>query len=161
MRVVVVRRETKRGLKTPGRRKPPPPVEAFFTTDLSLSTEDILNEYGDRGAVEMEIRDANAFDGLGQEPCRMRQRIIGANTWRLVMAAARTRWFLDHVERGADVNLCRYRPWYRQKVAPSQLDVVWACREALQEAGIFPIPRVTLDLAKNHEEPANALPLAA
>jgi len=39
------------------------------------------------------------------------------------------------------VPLCRYRPWYRQKVAPSQLDVAEACREALHEAGIFPIPR--------------------
>ena len=59
------------------------------------------------------------------------------------MAAARTLWFIDRVEQGMEVPLCRYRPWYRQKVAPSQLDVMWACREALQEAGIFPIPRFT------------------
>jgi hypothetical protein len=39
--------------------------------------------------------------------------------------------------------------------------VVWACREALHEAGIFPIPRFTPDLAENHEEPEYALPLAA
>ena len=44
---------------------------------------------------------------------------------------------------------------------PSPLDVVWACREALQEAGIFPIPRFTPELAKNHKELAYALPLAA
>jgi hypothetical protein len=111
--------------------------------------------------VEIEIRDANTFDGLGQEQCRKRQRIIGANTLRLVLAAARTLWFIDHVERSAGVTLRRYRPWYTQKVAPSQLDVVWACREALHEAGIFPIPRFTPELAENHEEPENALPLAA
>ena len=161
LQVVVVRRNATRGTKKPGQRKPPPPVEAFFTTELTLSTEDILSEYSDRWAVEIEIRDTNAFDGLGQDQCRKRQRIIGANTFRLIMAAARTLWFLDQVERGTGANLGRYRPWYRQKCAPSQLDVVWACREVLHEAGIFPIPRFTPDLAENHEEPDHALPLAA
>ena len=161
IRVVVVRREAKHCTKKAGQRTPPPPVEAFFTTDLTLSTHDILNEYADRWSVEIEIRDANAFDGLGQDQCRKRQRIIGANTFRLVLAAARTLWFIDHVERGMTFTLCRYRPWYRQKVAPSQLDVVWACRETLHEAGIFPIPRFSPELAANHEEPEHTLPLAA
>jgi hypothetical protein len=161
IRVVVVRRNATRCIKTPGRHTPLPAVEAFFTPDLTLSRDAILGEYRHRWAVEIEIRDANAFDGLGQEQCRKWQRIIGANTFRLVMAAARTLWFLAQVERGVAWNLCCYRPWYRQKVAPSQLDVVWACREALHEAGIFPIPRFTPDRAENHEEPDYALPRAA
>jgi DDE superfamily endonuclease/putative transposase ISC1217 len=161
MRVVVLRRNAKRCTKRLGQRKPPQAIEAFFTTDLTLSAQDILNEYRDRWAVEIDIRDANAFDGLGQDQCRKWQRIIGANTLRLVLAAARTLWFIDRVEQSTAVPLCRYRPWYRQKVAPSQLDVVWACREALQEAGIFPILRFTPDQAKNDEEADNALPLAA
>ena len=161
IRVVVVRREATRCMKHAGQRKPPRSVEAFFTTDLTLSPQDILDEYRKRWTVEIEIRDTNAFDGLGQDQCRKRQRIIGANTFRLVMAAARTLWFIDHVERGPGVPLCRYRPWYRQKGAPSQLDVVWVCREALHEAGIFPIPRFSPELAKNHEEPEHVLPLAA
>ena len=111
--------------------------------------------------MDIAIRDTNAFDGLGRDQCRKRQRIVGANTFRLVMAAARTLWCIAQVECGTTVNLCCYRPWYRQKVAPSQLDVVWACREALHEAGIFPIPRCTPALAENHEEPEHALPLAA
>jgi hypothetical protein len=161
IRVVVLRRATKGASKAAGHRKPPPPLEAFFTTDLALSPHDILHEYAERWSVEIEIRDANAFDGLGQDQCRKRQRIMGANTFRLVMAAARTLWFIAQVERGTDVPLCRYRPWYRQKVAPSQLDVVWACRETLHEAGIFPIPRFSPELAENHQEPEYALPLAA
>lgn len=161
IRVVVVRREASRRTKRTGQRKPPPPVEAFFSTDLSLSPQAILREYRDRWAVAIEIRDTNAFDGLGQDQCRKRQRIMGANTFRLVMAAARTLWFIEHVERGTGVPLCRYRPWYRHKVAPSQLEGVWACREALQAAGIFPIPRFTPDLAENDAEPEHALPLAA
>ena len=161
IRVVVLRRDVARSTKRSGQRKPLPAIEAFFTTDLSLSTEAILAEYRDRWAVEIEIRDANAFDGLGQDQCRKRQHIMGANTLRLVLAAARTLWFIDRVEYGMEVNLCRYRPWYRQKVAPSQLDVVWACRDALHEAGIFPILRFTSAQTENDEESDNALPLAA
>jgi len=161
VRVVVLRRDGQHTTKQPGQRKPLPTLEAFFTTDLTLSPQDILHEYRARWAVEIEIRDTNAFDGLGRDQCRKRQRIVGANTFRLVMAAARTLWFLDQVECGTTFNLCCYRPWYRQKVAPSQLDVVWACREALHEAGIFPIPRFTPALAENDEEPEHVLPLAA
>jgi DDE superfamily endonuclease len=161
VRVVVLRRESKPATKRPGQRKPLPAIEAFFSTDLTLSAPAILHAYGDRWAVEIEIRDANAFDGLGQDQCRKRQRLIGANTFRLVMAAARTLWFIDQVECGTIFNLDRYRPWYRQKVAPSQLDVVSACREALYGAGIVPIPRFTPDLAENYEESDYALPLAA
>lgn len=161
VRVVVLRRQGKPTTKQPGQRKPPPAIEAFFTTDLTLSADEIVREYGHRWAVEITIRDSNAFAGLGQDQCRKRQRIVGANTLRLVMAAARTLWFIAHVDRGTGVPLCRYRPWYRQKVAPSQLDVAEACREALHEAGIFPIPRFTPELAENDEEPEHALPLAA
>jgi len=161
VRVVVLRRDSQRATKRSGQRKPPPAIEAFFTTDLTLSAQDILNEYSDRWAVEIAIRDANTFAGLGQDQCRKRQRIIGANTFRLVMAAARTLWFIDQVECGTTFTLGCYRPWYRQKVAPSQLDVVWACRETLHEAGIFPIPRFTPDHAENDAESDKALPLAA
>jgi hypothetical protein len=161
LRVVVLRRTANRCTRQSGQRKPPPTLEAFFTTDLTLSPLDILNEYSDRWAVEIAMRDAGAFDGLGRDQCRKWQRVLGANTFCLVMAATRTLWFIAQVAHGTSVPLGRYRPWYRQKVAPSQLDVVWACREALHEAGIFPIPRFTPDLAENHEEPEYALPLAA
>jgi hypothetical protein len=161
VRVVVLRRDSQRPTPRPGQRKAPPALEAFFTTDLTLSAQAILTEYSGRWAVEIAIRDTNAFDGLGQDQCRKWQRIIGANTFRLVMAAARALWFIDQTECGMTFNLGHYRPWYRQKVAPSQRDVVWACREALHEAGVFPIPRFTPALAENHEEPEHALPLAA
>ena len=161
VQVVVLRRQGKPTTTQRGQRKPPPAIEAFFTTDLTLSADEIVREYGHRWAVEITIRDSNAFAGLGQDQCRKRQRIVGANTLRLVLAAARTLWFIAHVDRGTGVPLCRYRPWYRQKAAPSQLDVAEACREALYAAGIFPIPRFTPELAENDEDPEHALPLAA
>jgi hypothetical protein len=160
IRVVVRRRDGTRATKRPG-PSPPPALAAFCTTALTWSAQDILHAYRARGAVAMAIREAGAVDGLGQAQCRKRQRLLGANPFRLGMAAARTRWFIAPSERGIEGSLCRYRPWDRQTGAPSHLDGVWACREALHQAGIFPLPRFTPDRAEHHEEPADALPLAA
>jgi hypothetical protein len=161
LRVVVVRRKATKRTQKPGQRKPPPRVEAFFTTDPSLTPEDILQNYRERWAVEITIRDSYGFDGLGHDQCRKVERIIGANTLRLVMAAARTLWFVEKTSQSHGMELRRYRPWYRKKVAPSQLDIVWACREALYEDGIYPVPRFSPDLAINHREPEIPMPKAA
>ena len=160
LRVVVVRRPTPTR-RQPGQRKPPPPVEAFFTTDLTLSLEAILAQYRERWAVEITLRDSNGYAGFGQDQCRKHERVVGANTLRLVLAAARTLWFVEQASRTVTLDLTRHRPWYRHKQAPSQLDIVWACREALPDAGVFPIPRFAPGLAKIPQEPENTLPLAA
>lgn len=161
LRVVVGRRPPTARRRKPGQRKPPPAVEAFFSTDLTLSLVAILAQYRERWAVEITLRDSNAFTGFGQDQCRKYERVVGANTLRLGLAAARTLWFVAQASRTDTLDLTRYRPWYRHKQAPSQLDIVWVCREALQDAGVFPIPRFTLGLAEIPHEPENALPLAA
>ncbi|MGH7965529.1 MAG: IS701 family transposase [Candidatus Binatia bacterium] len=161
IRVVVVRRPVTTRPCPPGQRKPPPPVEAFFTTDLTLSVEALLAQYRERWAVEITIRDSHVFAGLGQDQCRKRERVVGANTLRLVLAAARTLWFLEQACPADPLALQRYRPWYRQKSALSQLDIVWSWREALHTAGVFPISRFAPGLAEIHQEPENTLLLAA
>jgi hypothetical protein len=161
IRVVVVRRPAPLRPRPPRRHKLRPPLEAFFTTDLTLSVEALLAQYRERWAVEITIRDSQAFAGFGQDQCRKHERVVGANTLRLVLAAARSLWFVEQTSRAVPLDLQRSRPWYRQKCAPSQLDIVWACREALQDAGVFPTPRFTPDLAINHEKPEIVLPLAA
>ena len=161
VRVVGVRRPASKRARKPGQRKPPPPVAAFFTTDLALSRAAILPQYRERWAVEITIRDNYAFAGFGHEQCRKVERVVGAHTLRLVRAAARTLWVVEQASQADTLDLQRSRPWYRKKCAPSQLDVVWACREALHGAGVFPIPRFAPDLAEIHKEPENALLLAA
>jgi hypothetical protein len=161
LRVVVVRRPATSQRRKRGQRKPRPRSEAFFTTDLSLSLEAILAQYRDRWAVEITLRDSYAFDGIGQDQCRKRERIVGANTLRLVLAAARTLWFLEHVHQTGGLPLTRYRPWYRQKCAPSQRDIVWVCREALADAGVFPIPHFAPAVAEIPPAPEKTLPFAA
>ncbi len=161
IQVVVVRRPQRHRPRPPGQRKPLPPVEAFFSTDLTLSLDALLGQYRERWAVEITIRDSNAWTGFGQDQCRKRERVVGANTLRLVLAAARTLWFVEHTTWSPMPELRAYRPWYRHKVAPSQLDIVWTWREALQAVGVFPIPRFAHASGKNQQEAENTLLLAA
>ena len=164
LRVVVVWRPHLDGPAKPNRSKAfgrLKPLEAFFSTAVSLSPHTILETYEDRWALEIDIRDGHASYGIAQDPCRKFEHIVGANTLRLLMAAARTLWFIVTSEQHADVALQRFRPWYRHKVAPSQFDVAWACREVLQEAGIFPIPRFFTAVAENQQEVDKPKPIAA
>jgi hypothetical protein len=164
LRIVVVWRPHLDGPAKPnsskafGRLKP---LEAFFSTAVSLSPYTILETYEDRWAMEIDIRDGHAYYGIAQDQCRKFEHIVGANTFRLLMAAARTLWFIVTSEQHVDVALQRFRPWYRHKVAPSQFDVAWACREVLQEAGIFPIPRFFTAVAENQQEVDKPKPIAA
>jgi hypothetical protein len=53
LRIVGVRRKATPCLTRPGQRKPPPPVEAFCSTALSLSPHAIVREYRDRWAIDI------------------------------------------------------------------------------------------------------------
>ena len=164
LRVVVIWRPH-REHATPAKRRKAfgrlKPLEAFFSTAVTLSADTIMETYADRWAMEIDIRDGHAYYGIAQDQCRKFEHIVGANTLRLLLAAARTLWFIVTSARQADVALQRFRPWYRHKVAPSQFDVVWACREVLQEAGIFPIPRIFTAVAENQQEDDTSKPIAA
>ena len=113
-------------------------LEAFFTTDLSLSLGAILREYQGRWSVEITIWQARQSFGLGQDRCRRYRRIVGINALRMVIVAAEVLWFADEVSSVSSMDLVQYRPWYVQKQQPSLDDIAWACREQLYGAGILP-----------------------
>jgi hypothetical protein len=161
LRRVGVRRPPATRARKPGPRKPLPPVEAFFTTELPRCLEAIRAQYRERWAVEITLRESTACAGFGQDQGRKRERVVGANTWRLVLAATRTLGFLAQLRPAAPLSLQRSRPWYRQTCAPTQLDMLWTWREALLTAGVFPIPRFAPDFAEIPQAPGNTLPLAA
>ena len=137
------------------------PLAAFFSTDVSLSPQAIVETSEDRWARAMALRDGHASYGIAQDQCRTCTHIVGANTLRLLMAAARTVWCIVTSAQHGAVALQRFRPWYRHKVAPSQCDVAWACQELFQEAGIVPIPRFCTAVAENRHEPDTSEPIAA
>jgi Transposase DDE domain len=164
LRVVVVWRPPLDGPATPNRRQAVgrlKPLEACFSTAVSLSPHTMLATYEDRWAMESAIRDGHAYYGIAQDHCRKFEHIVGATTFRFLMAAARTLWCIAASAQQADVSPQRLRPWDRHQVAPSQFDVAWAWRDVLQEAGIFPIPRVFTAGAENQHEVDTPKPIAA
>ncbi len=130
--VVIIKRD-----KAEGNTKE---MEAFFSTDLSLNMKQILDEYRKRWAVEINIRDANAFYGFGANQCQTYHCIVGVNTFRALLAACRSLWFLKHTQKNASVDLLNGRPWYRKKKYPTQADVYWMFKESLTCQGIMSTP---------------------
>lgn len=95
LHVVLVRRPALKEARSKQRRQRY--LEAFFTTDRSLSIEQILQEYQGRWSVEILIWQAKQSFGLGQDRCRRYRRIVGINAFRLVIAAAEVLWFAEQV----------------------------------------------------------------
>jgi hypothetical protein len=144
------------------------PQTAGMYTDQTVITanfEHVVQAWSGFGpviwAVDIAIRASNAVNGLDQDQGRKLQRRVGANTVRLMRAAAPPRWLLEQAHQRHGMARRRSRPWYRQTCAPSPLDLAWACRDALHEAAVFPRPRFAPDRAENHEEQDHALPAAA
>lgn len=115
-------------------------LEAFYTTDLQLTPAEILEEYRQRWDVEIDFRDANAYYGLAKDQCRKYRRIVAINNFRMLMAASRTLFCIQHLQKSDTLNLIRFRPWYRQKKQLSQLDIDTISREIMLAQGIFPTP---------------------
>lgn len=157
LRVVIIRRPALKGQPHAQRQW----LEAFFTTDLSLSQEQILSQARGRWAIEIEIRDANHSYGLGQDHCRRYERIVAINAFRLLMGAFQLLWFIQQLDTGSTLALQQYRPWYRHKAMPSIYDVMWACRESLYAAGIIPIIGLWQEMSEIQHLPRGASSLAA
>lgn len=136
LHVVLVRRLAWKQARSKKRRQRW--VEAFFTTDLSLSLDQVLREYQGRWSVEITIWQARQSFGLGQDRCRRYRRVVGINAFRMVLVAAQVLYFAEAVKSVSSMDLIRYRPWYLHKQGPSLDDIAWACREQLYRAGITP-----------------------
>ena len=132
IRVVLLKRD-----QPTGREKR---LEAFFSTDASTSCHELLEQYAQRWDVEINVRDANAFYGFGQDQCQSYRCIIGVNTFRALLAACRSLWFVQQVDQldSQPVDLMKNRPWYRKKKHPTQLDVQWMFKRNANHSRNYP-----------------------
>ena len=101
-------------------------LEVFFTTDLRLGAEQILEEYRGRWSIEILIREARESFGLGKDRCRATETIAGANNFRLLIGAAEVLYTAETQEaekQAADPEerpdrFDRLRPWYERIPEP-------------------------------------------
>jgi hypothetical protein len=144
LRVVILRRPHLKDADSAKKRKRY--LEVFFTTDLRLSAEQILEEYRRRWSIEILIREARESFGLGKDRCRETKTIAGANNFRLLVGAAEVLYTAETQEaekQGADPKerpdrFDWLRPWYEDPGAPNLFDIHWGIREELAGAGITP-----------------------
>ena len=159
LQVVLVRRKHLRDHASKRRRQRW--LEAFFTTDGSLSLEEILQEYRGRWTIEILLHEARESYGLGQDRCRRYRKIVAINALRLIIGAAEVLHFAEQVGEADTMDLRRYRSWYRRKRGPSLFDIHWAVREHLYGEGIFPKVGFWETMAVLPEGSSGGLPRAA
>lgn len=135
--------------QAPGTRRPKP-LEAFFSTLIQTDPLDILQTYRRRWDIEISIRDANAFWGLAQDKCRNLQRIFALNSFRILMATMRILW-ITQITQNQQLDLKHLRPWYRKKVALSQMDIQILFEQQLSQAGVLPTPRFGQGMHITHD----------
>jgi hypothetical protein len=149
LRIAMLRRPHLKEASSPEKRKRY--LEVFFTTDLRLSAEQILEEYRGRWSIEILIREAKESFGLGKDRCRNTRKISGINNFRLLIGAAEVlcraetqeaeTQKTEKQEAGPEERPDRFdrlRPWYEEPGAPNLFDIHWSIREDLAEAGIIP-----------------------
>lgn len=159
VQVVLVRRKQLRYHAS--KRKRQRWLEAFFTTALRLSLEEILQEYQGRWTIEILLHEARESYGLGRDRCRSYRKIVGINSFRLIIGAAEVLYVAHAVEEAEAMDLRRYRSWYRTKQGPSLFDIRWAVREHLYREGIFPKVGFWETMAVFREGSSGGLPRAA
>ncbi len=126
-------------------------LEAFFSTCSTFSHQQILSYYRERWSIEIDIRNAYAYYGLGQDRCRNLNRINGINNFRLLLAAARTLFFIQQIQDQQLHPLTYLRPWYKKKKKFSQLDLLIAFEQHMQQAGVTPTPRFWVDTPQTQQ----------
>lgn len=137
---------------------------AYFSTDLSLSEEDILAGFSRRWSLEVTYREVKQSLGLedpqngwwrkhrrtrrrrmkpGPQPRGNRGRKAVERTAPLVFCVHGLviAWYLQHGNPQRDVEIARQQsPWYTHKTEPSFNDMLNAARREIYQSRVFAHP---------------------
>ena len=141
LRIVIVR--TERGKV---------PFRTFFSTDASMTVEQIIEAYASRWSIEVCFRDLKQELGFGQSQARKREAVervtpfIGYTYTMLVL------WFATGV---ADTPVATppLRPWYRHKKGMCFADILRAAQRVLGDVDVLDLMRDFEQLRKTPESP--------
>ena len=104
--------------------------EAFFCTDPAATAPFILEAYARRWCLEVTFHDAKQFLGFAEPQCQTPRAVQRTAPFALLVYDLVLLWFAEQA-RAATHPLWPVRPWYRQKTAPSFVDMLAALRRAL------------------------------
>ena len=105
--------------------------QAFYTTDLGLTAEEILTGYAQRWAIEVAFENGKSHFGFEDPQSRNRKAVERTAPMSLVLYSLVVVWFAEKGHKK-----CKFpkRPWYTKKATPSFLDIMATLRrESLRE----------------------------
>jgi len=127
IRIVATRR--------PGSRRRP---DFFYTTDLTLSVEQILACYADRWEIECLFHEVKERMGFEEPQCRTEKAVERTTPFLLWTAGLTQAWFL--IENRRDLIGWRPRWWLKaraQNAPPSFSEMLAALRREILGGGLF------------------------
>ena len=110
-----------------GQKNPREPYAFFLCTDPTWSADQILSTYAARWTIEMTIRDAKQFAGLGDAQCRKGRAVNRQAAFTLGMMSLVMGWYLSE---GHLTDRALQRPWYRRKTHPTFQDMLAHARRS-------------------------------
>jgi SRSO17 transposase len=142
LRIVVVR-------DPKGRRKD----EAFFTTDVNVLPESVLETYALRWAIEVAFRDSKQTLGFERSQARTAHAVKRTGPFAFVSYTLTVAWFCQHGYRLYPEGI-PIMPWYRQKRTPSFANMLQLLRNLLSQQKFCNTPQ-NIVVLKNLQDSRN------
>ena len=101
--------------------------EFFFTTDLEMSPEEIVNRYTGRWAIEVVFRETKQYLGMDQPQARKKKAVLRITPFCLWLNSLIKLWFVLESKEG-QATLPQRDPWYPHKDTISFQDMLGAIR---------------------------------
>jgi hypothetical protein len=125
-------------------------LRVFFSTDPTMTVEQILEGYAQRWSIEVSFRNLKQLLGFADSSARLPPAVertapfIGLTYTLLVI------WFTEHAYT-TRLAMPPVRPWYTHKQGYSFEDVLRTARRVLAPAGILDLPSLLDNLHNNPE----------
>jgi hypothetical protein len=115
-------------------------LDAFFCTDLTVGAAGILEAYARRWTLEVTFHDTKQYLGISEPQCQSLQAVQRTAPFAFIVYDLVLLWAAQQADT-TKTSTWILRPWYRQKTAPSFLDLLTALRQAGGQPGISAAPQ--------------------
>lgn len=132
-------------------------LRVFFTTDTSMSVEDVVQTYAGRWATEVAFRDLEQLLGFADSQARKQAAVERTAPFVGFISSILVLWFSDGVH-GSPTAIPPARPWYLHKRGLCFADVLRAAQRVLADADILDLANNVGNLREHHDARSSATP---
>jgi len=132
-------------------------MRVFFTTDTTMSIEDVVQTYAGRWATEVTFRDLKQLLGFGDSQARKRTAVERTAPFVGFMLSTLVLWFAHDVHRAPEAKP-PVRPWYPHKRGLCFADIVRTAQRVLVGVDVLDLANNVDNLRKHHTPRRRAAP---